>query len=464
MMYIVTQTRESERMNRIGFALFLAAAMMAIPIFAGIASADNNSSGTITPVVEQGTTDRLGGGDWIAVRIGDTNFGVVYGTAKNLNKIYILADYKRYIAGVDFYDAQGNFVKTRGVPVWTVFVQSFDRMIEFKDQSDNHRFDMRIWDHGNESEDMPIKGLTLIQAWTMSGLTQETVNGVLFVNFTLGIPNKDYTWAWSEMMRRPVVAPRALGSVEQVAFTFHIRVGIEDTTARVPWFTVKIAGEDERRVLNKSFDGWREIEGQKVNMSMKYDHLIQGWDFAGNESSLLMETHMIFGHVVSKELAERYRLGERNRICERNCEGNSTELGDDEKQIPEDPKEVSVRDHHGAIDFADDWERIGRFTWVSDVVVDGEQKDLHFQVHGGGPWSFTYDRATFFGVHMLGAFVYPAGQSIFHDPGFDAAAYQISIPGVTNLAPMTVLLLQLIVVVVAVVLAVILKARRKGQK
>ena len=412
-------------MNKAGFAVLIAATIMAVPLFAGIASAGDGSSGTITPVVEQGTTDKLGGGDWVAVRAGDANFGVVYGTAQNLNKVYILADYKRYIAGVDFYDAQGNFVKTRGVPVWTVFAQSFDRMIEFSDETDNHRFDMRMWDHGNESEDTPIKGLTLVQAWTLSGLTQETSNGVLFVNFTLSISDRQYTWAWNEMLHRPVLAPQGLGSVEKLAFTFHIRVGIEGASARVPWFIVKIAGEDERRVLNRSFEGWREVEGQKVNMSMKYDHLIEGWDFADNKSSLLMETHMAFGNVVSKELAERYRLREGNRACERDCVRNETKLGDDGREMSEDPKEVSTSGHWGSIDFADDWERIGRFTWVSDVVVDGEQEDMHFQVHGGGPWSFTYNRGTFLGMHVLGAFVYPEGDTIFHDPGFDAAAYQI---------------------------------------
>lgn len=144
-------------MRKANIVMVLAVVLLATPLLAGVASAGDSTNNTITPSVEQGTTDRLGGGDWVVVHAGNTNFGVVYGTTRDPNKLYIVADYKRYIAGVDYYDAQGNFIKTQGVPVWTVFAQSLDRFIEFKDTDGNHRFDMRMWNGTMENHDIPVK-------------------------------------------------------------------------------------------------------------------------------------------------------------------------------------------------------------------------------------------------------------------------------------------------------------------
>jgi len=449
-------------MRKTGIVMALAIALLAAPLLAGVARAENS---TITPTVEQGTTDRLGGGDWIVVHAGSTNFGVVYGTAQDPNRLYIFADYKRYVAGVDFYDAQGNYIKTQGVPVWTVFAQSLDRLIEFNDSDDDHRFDMGIWDRMEDDHDLPVKSLDMVQAWTLGDLTEETVDGVLFVNFTVSISDTHYTHAWSEVLRRPVPAPESLGQVERLAFTFHIRVAIEDATARIPWFNVTIGDGDERRFIEREFAGWREFTGQRVNMSVKYDHDIQGWDFVGDESKLLLETHLMYGHVLPREVLERYRVREDDRICDGDCEDDGREIGNETEDMPSEPREIEPRDDQGTITFDDDWERIGRFTWSSDVDIDGLEESMYFQVHGGGPWSFSYNRVTFVGMHLLGAFIYPAAQdTIFHDPGFEAASYEMSVPSITNLAPQSVLLLQLAVVTIAIVAAMVLRATRKGRK
>jgi hypothetical protein len=451
-------------MRKAEIVMVLAVVLLATPLLAGVASAGNSTNSTITPSVEQGTTDRLGGGDWVVIHAGNTNFGVVYGTTQDPNKLYIFADYKRFIAGVDYYDAQGNFIKTQGVPVWTVFAQSLDRLIEFKDTDGNHRFDLRMWDGMMENHDVPVKSLSLVQAWTLSGMTNETIGNVMYVNFTLGISDTQYSYVWNEM-RGPRPAVASDGDVAQIAFTFHIRVAIEDSTTVIPWFNVTISGGDQRRVVDRTFAGWREFAGQSVNMSVKYDQYIEGWDFASDESNLLLETRMMFGNVVPSEVLNRFRMGEGNRVCERDCMDHNREFGNDTRNIPSDPRDMRPENGQGKITFADDWERIGRFTWSSDVAVDGQQEDMYFQVHGGGPWSFEYNRVTFVGMHVLGAFVYPAAQNtIFHDPGLDAVSYELSIPSITNLAPQSVLFLQLAVVVIAIIAAVVVRAARKGQK
>src|SRR5438034_1229922 len=100
-------------------------AMLCVPLgFAGIASGAGERD--LTLVLEQGTTDRLGGGDWVSIRAGDVRVGVVYGTATHLNKLYVFAEYKRFLGGADVYDARGAYLRTTGIPVYTIFGQSFD--------------------------------------------------------------------------------------------------------------------------------------------------------------------------------------------------------------------------------------------------------------------------------------------------------------------------------------------------
>jgi len=455
-MYIASHITEGGRMRNAKIVMVMAVVLLATPLLAGVASAGDSTNSTITPSVEQGTTSRLGGGDWVVVHAGSTNFGVVYGTTQDPNKLYIFADYQRYIAGVDYYDAQGNFIKTQGVPVWTVYAQSLDRFVEFKDTDGNHRFDMRLLDGSMGNHDLPVKSLNLVQAWTLSDLTDETVANVMFVNFTLSISDTQYSHMWMQ----------SSGDVAQIAFTFHIRVAVEDSTTTVPWFNVTINGGDQRRVVDRSFAGWRDFTGQSVNMSVKYDQYVEGWDFASDQSNLLLETHMMFGNVVPSEVLNRFRMREGNRVCDRDCTGSGRDdLGNDTRDMPRDPRIIQPEYNQGSISFADDWTRIGRLTWSSDVAIDGQQEEMYFQVHGGGPWSFEYNRVTFVGMHVLGAFVYPAAQNtIFHDPGFEAVSYGLSIPSITNLAPQSVLFLQLAVVVIAIVAAVMVRTARKSQK
>jgi len=450
-------------MMKIGLVWAVSLTLLVTPLAVGLSSADQVTSGnTITPTVAQGTTDRLGGGDWVVVHAGNTNFGVVYGTASNPNKIYIFADFKRYLAGVDFYDSQGNYLRTKGVSVEAVFAQSLDRLIEFRDVDGNHRFDLGMWDGLRNTPDIPVKGLNLTRAWTLSDFSNETQNGVLNVTFTLSVSDVPYSWGWS-MQNRWRESPPA-GDVSEIAFTFHISVGVENATARVPWFKVTITGGNENRVANRTFDGWREFSGQRVNMSVKYDQEIDGWDFAHSDSALLLETRMMLGYIVPRELLDRYRLNQ----CERALIGdrlNGTMIGNDRNQMPTDPTLIQPSGNKGTITFADDWDRVGRFTWVSDVNVDGNQEQMYFQVHGGGPFAFPFGRtAVVAGLGVLGAFVYPQGNSIDHDPAFDATSYEFGIPSVTNLSPVGVLLLQMILIVAAVVLVAALKLRRKGQQ
>ena len=112
--------------------------------------------------------------------------------------------------------------------------------------------------------------------------------------------------------------------------------------------------------------------------------------------------------------------------------------------------------------FDDDFTRIGRFEWATNVTVDGRAAMMTFNIQGGGRLLLAHSGAYFVGFWLRAAFVYPAGQMIVHDPVLSTDSL-VDLPSGVNLTPVTILAAQLAVVSVAIGPALYLraKARRK---
>ena len=113
--------------------------------------------------------------------------------------------------------------------------------------------------------------------------------------------------------------------------------------------------------------------------------------------------------------------------------------------------------------FNDEWSRetdlVGRLVWQSDVLVDGANRTMQFQVQGAERFAMFHERVAFAGFSILGAFIYPAGAVIFHDPSLEAISDLWNLPTALNLTPFTVLAIQLVIAGFAVGAAVVLRTR-----
>ena len=102
------------------------------------------------------------------------------------------------------------------------------------------------------------------------------------------------------------------------------------------------------------------------------------------------------------------------------------------------------------IDFADNWQRIGRLTWISDAELwDNENSNrsrkvqVYYQIHGAEkvvkPVEWIHERnlteGIFSGFLIRGGYVYPAGYRVFHDPNFIGEANLFTPPGGVQVAP-----------------------------
>lgn len=435
----------------IGAVLAMVCASLAM---AGVASAAGERN--LTPVVEQGSTDRLGGGDWITVRAGDARVGVVYGTTVHPNELYVFAEYKRFLGGADVYDSRGNYLRTTGVPVYTVFGQSFDTLIEFQDRNNDSLLNLYRFDRNDTViGDLPAKATSLVRAWTASTPTIEKSVNTTWVNFTVSTRNLPYDTVWG-----PLGFPRRGtpldGVLERLAFTFHLKVDVREVSGVAPWYKVTLDDTVGRGVDRVEFLENRTFSGQAVAMGAKYDHLIEGWDFARPMNRLALETEAFLAHYLPQRVAEVIHEAMHsvayNTTTFRRTDTDST--------IPLDP----TRLQGDVVYFDDQWEQVGRLVWMSGVTVDGQPDTMLFQVQGGRRFATSRTGAEYAGFAIRGAYIYPSGSVIEHDPGLEAVSYLWSLPEVLNLTPFLVLAIQVAVAAFAMGAAILLRARGRRTK
>ncbi len=439
-------------------AAILAMAMLAVPLaVATTASAATTGMTTtaadLTPhVIGPVATDRLGGGELIGVRAGDAVFGVRYGTPEHPNNVVIFAEYKRFLGAADIVDAQGRYLATRGIPVYTVLGQSLDRFIEFQSANASVAFDLNSLNDTLgfplPAVNMPMKGLPLVTGWTLSDLTNETAGMTTYVNFTVSASNLHYRW-----VRNGTAAGD--GVLNSVAFTFHLRVDTVERSGEIPWYKVTVTDGTPREVTHVEFLYWKQVSGSADVMAAKYDHSIQGWDFANATDRLALETHLLYGNYFPDRTVDFVHLAYYQDHAD---DGNTTLASNDTG--PTHPT-FYTKDR---IYFDDNWTRVGRFEWASNVTVDGVQKTMTFEVQDAERFSYlSADHGAFVGFMIRGAFVYPAGQSIVHDPAMSAEMFAPNLSTGFNLTPLGILLIQVAVVGVAIIPALYLRSKARRQ-
>src|SRR5439155_761874 len=94
-----------------------------------------------------------------------------------------------------------------------------------------------------------------------------------YVNFTVSATSLTY----ARVANNTFVGDRMLN---QVAFTFHLTVDTHDRSAEVPWYRITVDDGNRAAIRHIEFLGYHNVSGPAIAMGAKYDHLIEGWDFA----------------------------------------------------------------------------------------------------------------------------------------------------------------------------------------
>ncbi len=422
--------------------------------FAGIAAADEPSDPMDRIRLELGTTTEFGSGSYVAVNCTEGYnlawFGVIYGTQGNPAPISIVGMNLRYLGGAEVVGPDGNVIVNEfPIPVITVFGQQMFALLEFDDTgiptffgetygAGNGLFDFstnkRMFEDDPFAKYEPAyKYIDLKQAWTLSdikqGIDYETQTKTY--DLSLYALNVTYTKVWDMALMDYRNGTPDDGVLERVEFAFHITASAERVDVSVPFYRVTL---DNGRITDSEAIAPRNYTAVSTETAFKYDHIIEGWDFYENakDPRLMLENGLIYAVFIPDKVEEWYNaqfvqdgVEEGEGVME-----YSTLDGDKTAAEADDLPDEATLITKDRIQFKDNWQKTGALTWVSNVTVDGqENRSMVFQIHAGQRTDERgeNDDGEVKAMFVLGGFIYPAGQTIFHDPALEMGAIALDI-------------------------------------
>ncbi len=445
-------------------------------------------------------------GDYIAFRFSkDAWFFILYGNEEHNNGVLMATFQLRYLGGATVAAESGDtIVEQIGIPVVTVFGQKLITLIEFQDEGyqetnmffepegELHGAHNNLWDFQRKSDRIDdlndsfvytepiIKPLNLNTSWTLSELekTEYGDSEKIDIDFTLSATDLEYGDDKGKIWDTDFVNDETEATeVAKVEFTFHIEVKVKKEKIKdIPWYKVTInANDDEIHVIDSESKDPRDFSGYAVNAEYKFDHYIEGWDFknTSKDSKLMLETFTIFGTFIPDIVNEWFDkqfvsdIDDALGVVEYQYE-NAGEMTNavisDQGELP-NHAQLIFKEH---VRFRDNWRQVGNLSWVNKGDVDGVTKDIYFQIHAGQNISGRGENEDgyFHALVILGGYIYPQGDVIFHDPSFIASA--LVIPGLSkisfNLLSGSGICLQLIIAVIAIVVSLVILVRHRDRE
>jgi hypothetical protein len=447
-------------------------------------------------------------GDYVAINMTENGalswFGVIYGTEEDPNGILIFCAYVRFLGAAEVYEANGDFVGRFPIPIVTVFGQRLAVLFEYEDNgmfstpfpgmydpteyADNGLFDFekREEDPGlwaiSDAHEPVIKAVNLSRAWSRSQVVESSdPENTAIKTWDFSIWAEDIEYGIRNNNDELVLGDPD-NVLEKLNFTFHVTANVEqvDITG-VPWYEVTVATGNHDNVIDSEYSHDKDYVGNSVTADFKFDHEITGWDFSSGDGIVLIN-HAFFANAIPDKVeewldeqfvnninghgnAEFEALNPSQEDAQMAVVSNGTEIDDDDGDGIVDPKKVEK----DVIRFKDNWQEIGELTWISNAEVDDEDRNVTYQVHGGQ--SFEEDNVddkdfSLRGFIIQGAYVYPAGNNIYHDPALVAIALLFDVvTWAINLLPAHIVGAQFLFALIATVILVAMTiVRRKREK
>lgn len=438
-------------------------------------------------------------GDYVGFRLSkEAWFYIIYGTEENPNHITLASLQLRYLGGATIQDKNGNeIIDQIGIPVVTIYAQTLFALFEFQDEGyeEKNMFGEKtgnitgahnnLWDFKRTTTDIDewdntfvytepvVKAAVLNTSWERSEILTSKVNGTDHFDFSLTSEQLEYGdedgKVWDQEYENDETNETQVAKVE---FTFHIDISMEDITIKgIPWYDVQVDGRtDDIEVISSTKADSRDFTGKKVGAEYKFDHYIEGWDYKDldKDTKLMLETASMFGTFVpdivntwfDKQFVEEIDDALGFAEYEYENAGAVVDAVIGENSTAPDRAHLVQKE---SISFKDNWRQLGEQTWISDVEVDDETLGTYFQIHAGQDKSGRGDNddGHFKALVIVGGYIYPAGNVIFHDPGFNAVAIILDINSQINIFAQGAIGLQFLMGLVAASVAGVIGLNRR---
>lgn len=452
--------------------LMMVMGMIAVPIQAAadVVTMDDEIE------TEDGVTEILGGGDHFFVKFGtDAVFGVVWGTEGDENAVYFVAIKARYLGLAQVYNNDGEKIEdNKTLKIYTMFAVKLDAVLEFNDTNDDG-----LLNYTRDYEDQTFVGYTyeetiykkvnLTAAWNASDVIETETDDGRAWDFSLTATDLPY-----ETVDDSAETDVGDNVLNELTLTFHLTADLAqyDNVSLPQWRVTVTEGPLGKMVfMNADRLEPLQAEGKIMKYDVKWDQEINGWDFDSNNTNpaVLIEFHSLVGNFVSPIMAtwmEMKTLSYMNEVGVMNCQSVEGELEVNETTGDfVEPKELTQTKLTFGTEFSD----FGQLSWVDDVTVDGEPELVRVQVMAGhriaAAAKIAGDWTTFTGFIVLGAMVFPGGNSIIHDPVFSSEALvDVSVDDTTGLPVFLLLIAGVVIVLIVVAVAAVSSSGKKSGK
>jgi len=466
----------------VGAVLLMLLGAFAVP--GSVSAAPTSLSGDLTTAT--GTTTDFGGGNYFYVKFGsDAAFGIVWGTNETPNNVYFVAIKARYLGMAQVYDTEGQLVAAnRTIKIATVYAVALDDLLEFNDSNQNGVLQYhRVYAYNNftgtyiHNEPM-YKKVSLKTAWEQSAVTDSSTSSERIWTFDLTAKDLSYVpldnYSYSN--------PSGDNKLNELKLTFHLTASmVQVDNATIPQWRVTVqrggmgmGGMGTGGMMFNNIQPMADmtVSGKMLSYHVKWDQAIQGWDFDANNSNkaLLMEFGAIVGNYIPPAMMASLTWMQMNTIRQMNEYGSCVGYSGSRVDIDSSTSMMSTPRMLSSpmLTFGGDKTRIGALQWVSNVTVDGNDRQLHAQIMGGVPIvSMGVNGALFAGFAVLGGISFPGGAMIVHDPTFSSdALLDVSTSRAGLDFPWFLMgaVLLIAVMVIIVVVALVLMEKKPGQK
>ncbi|MFX0208559.1 MAG: hypothetical protein ACFFDT_21435 [Candidatus Hodarchaeota archaeon] len=362
--------------------------------------------------IEEGEIPLFGGIQSIRATIGDSTIGVLYGSTKNPQPLYLFTEFSQKIATVQIFNLRGTLEKEIELKVQNLFVFRLDAILEFSDRNNDGLYNV-------VQDRVPPKMVNLSSvSFQISKSSNDPNNSEDYLRYQVNFTARNISY--QEIKDAPFNS-----TLDSLCFSFGLTIEQNQVNiSNVPIVSIypRRSGFDTS-ITDKS----GSLLANRLTARLKFSCNIVGWDYSSSKSKLLLKNAMItheqivtsFGKIAGKEIT-REALKSTNifsRLAFNIEEGNQVRkfhLDHNENRTNE---YSAQRLRNLRISLGNQIRDFLNFSWYPDVNVDGTDNSVVFQLITSGEANFQIRHSTsLIGLYLIGGFVFPQGEEIFYDP------------------------------------------------
>ncbi|MFX0122753.1 MAG: hypothetical protein ACFFAE_03890 [Candidatus Hodarchaeota archaeon] len=362
--------------------------------------------------IEQGEISLFGGIQSIRATIGDSTIGILYGSTKNPQPLYLFTNFSQKIATVQIFNLRGTLEKEIELNIQNIFVFRLDAIVEFSDRNNDGLYNI-----AQDRFPPKIVNLTTVQFQvSKSSNDQRSSEDYLKYEVNLNASNISY----QEIRDSPNNS-----TLDNLCFSFELTIEQDQVNvSEVPIISIHPRRSGfEASITDRS----ETLLANRISPRLKFSCNIIGWDYYSSKSKLLLKNALIaheqiltpFGKIsgrqITRETLKSTDIFSRLTFyIEQDGQVRKSYLDHNENHT----KEYSAQKFQNfKLSIGSTIRNFLNFSWHPNLNVDGTDYPSLFQLITSGEADFQIRHSTSLtGLYLIGGFIFPQGEEIYYDP------------------------------------------------